>query len=61
VQRCVESNRYGAQIQEDILAGQQAGIRSTPSFLINGQLLVGAQPFEVWEQIFERILNTPKP
>ncbi|MBO9340722.1 MAG: DsbA family protein [Roseiflexus sp.] len=61
VQQCVESNRYGAQIQEDILAGQQAGIRSTPSFLINGQLLVGAQPFEVWEQIFERILSTQKP
>ncbi len=61
VQQCVESDRYGAQIQEDILAAQQAGIRSTPSFLINGQLLVGTQPFEVWEQIFERILSTQKP
>ncbi|MGQ9548192.1 MAG: DsbA family protein [Roseiflexus sp.] len=61
VQQCVESDRYGARIQEDILAAQQAGVRSTPSFLINGQLLVGAQPFEVWEQIFERILSTQKP
>ncbi|MFQ3632412.1 thioredoxin domain-containing protein [Roseiflexus sp.] len=58
VQQCVESNRYSARIQSDILEGQQAGVRSTPSFLINGQLLVGAQPFEVWERILETILNS---
>jgi len=58
VQQCVESNRYGPRIQEDIQAAQQAGIRSTPSFLVNGQVLVGAQPFEVWERVFETILNS---
>lgn len=58
VQQCVESNRYGPRIQSDIYEAQQAGVRSTPSFLINGQLLVGAQPFEVWERIFETILNS---
>ncbi len=58
VQQCVESNRYGSRIQDDIREAQQAGVRSTPSFLINGQLLVGAQPFEVWERVFETILNS---
>ncbi|WP_232280068.1 DsbA family protein [Roseiflexus castenholzii] len=58
VQQCVESNRHGPRIQEDIQAAQRAGVRSTPSFLINGQLLVGAQPFEVWERMFETILNS---
>lgn len=57
VQQCVESNRYGPRIESDIREAQQAGVRSTPSFLINGQLLVGAQPFEVWERVFETILN----
>ncbi|MDW8147411.1 MAG: DsbA family protein [Roseiflexaceae bacterium] len=58
IQQCVESNRYGPRIQSDIREAQQAGIRSTPSFLINGQLLVGAQPFEVWERLFEAMLNS---
>ncbi len=61
VQQCVESNRYGPRIQSDMREAQQAGVRSTPSFLINGQLLVGAQPFEVWERIFETILNSQQP
>lgn len=58
VQQCVESNRYGPRIEADIREAQQAGVRSTPTFLINDQVLVGAQPFEVWERIFETILNS---
>lgn len=57
IQRCVESNRHAERIQADMREGVNAGVRSTPSFLINGQLLVGAQPYPVWEQIFEQILS----
>jgi len=32
---------------------QSLGVRGTPAFLLNGQPLVGAQPFEVFQQIIE--------
>jgi protein-disulfide isomerase len=32
------------------------GIFSRPSFLINGQLLVGSQPFSVFEEYIEAVL-----
>lgn len=36
-QSCFEENRYKDQIQEDFTAGQQAGVRGTPSIFVNGQ------------------------
>ncbi|NWG21573.1 MAG: DsbA family protein [Chloroflexi bacterium] len=57
IQRCVESNRHAARIEADMRDGIQAGVRSTPSFVVNGQLLVGAQPYAVWEQLLERLLS----
>jgi protein-disulfide isomerase len=36
------------------------GARGTPTFLLNGQLLVGAQPFEVFEAAIEKELQKAK-
>ena len=33
------------------------GIRSTPTFVVNGQLLVGAQPIGVWRQALDGMLT----
>ena len=35
---------------------QDAGIQGTPTFLINGRIIVGAQPLEVFEQMIEEEL-----
>jgi protein-disulfide isomerase len=32
-------------------------VTGTPAFLVNGQPLVGAQPFEVFEQVIEAELG----
>jgi protein-disulfide isomerase len=45
---CYFSNRYEDAIGEDISVGSAAGINGTPSFLINDQLLVGAQPTDLF-------------
>lgn len=50
---CVESGQFAAQIAQDMQEARQAGISGTPSFLINGQLLVGAYPFENFQQMIE--------
>ncbi|MEC8220995.1 MAG: DsbA family protein, partial [Nanoarchaeota archaeon] len=42
-----------AQVQADFSEGQSFGVSGTPSFVINGQLLVGAQPFSAFEQVIE--------
>jgi protein-disulfide isomerase len=33
------------------------GVQSTPSFIINGKAIVGAQPFEAFQQAIESLLN----
>jgi protein-disulfide isomerase len=45
-ERCVDSGEKRAVVDEMTRQAEQLGIRSTPSFLVNGQLLQGAQPIE---------------
>lgn len=49
----LESGKYEAVVEKDFREGQDAGIISTPSFEINGRLLVGPQPLETFEQVIE--------
>ena len=44
--QCVQSGKMKAWIQADHDRAQTAGAGSTPSFMIGGKLLVGAQPIE---------------
>jgi protein-disulfide isomerase len=54
---CLESGQFGDQVRMDQWEGQQAGVRGTPSFVINGQLLTGAHPFESFQEIIEAELQ----
>jgi protein-disulfide isomerase len=56
LRRCVESGQFGELIRQDQWEGQQAGVQGTPSFLINGQLFVGAYPYEAFEAFIEAAL-----
>ena len=53
---CLTSGKFDQAIQDDLQAGQAAGVNGTPSFLINGELLVGAQPAEAFKQAIETVL-----
>ena len=50
---CVDSGKYSATVENDTAYAQTLGVTSTPAFLINGQSLVGAQPFEAFQKIVE--------
>lgn len=54
---CVNSNRYSSQVQVDVQLGQARGVSSTPSFFLNEQALIGAQPSEVFDQAITMLLN----
>ncbi|MBW1804497.1 MAG: thioredoxin domain-containing protein [Deltaproteobacteria bacterium] len=49
--------RHAQVVQTETASGRQIGIQSTPSFLVNGQPVIGAQPFEVFEQLIEQELK----
>ncbi len=53
---CVESGRYTDEVASDLNEGMRAGVTGTPTFFINGQKIVGAQPYAVFEQVVQSIL-----
>ncbi len=53
---CLQEGTTVERIIEDYNLGAQDGVRGTPSFLINGTLVVGAQPFEEFQRIIEEKL-----
>lgn len=52
---CLEEMRYQEQIEADINYGRSRGVGSTPSFFLNDQPLVGAQPLNVFESAIARV------
>jgi len=51
---CLKNDQTLDRVQADTQEGQQAGVRGTPTFFINGQPIVGAQPFEVFQAAFDK-------
>jgi protein-disulfide isomerase len=37
------------------------GVNSTPAFVVNGQAIMGAQPFEVFQQTIDAELGKATP
>ena len=48
------SGRHEEAVARDFQEGQRVGITGTPTFVINGEVLAGAQPIEVFEDAIER-------
>ncbi|MFW9998168.1 MAG: DsbA family protein, partial [Candidatus Odinarchaeota archaeon] len=53
---CLDSGRHMAAVQADFQEGAGFGVSGTPAFFINGQPLVGAQPYEAFVQVIEALL-----
>ena len=58
---CLDSGRFAAQVTADLTAGQQYGVSSTPTVFINGRAVMGAAPFEVFDEIIREELERPQP
>lgn len=55
-QACLESGKFDDFIQEDMDFSLNLGVRSTPTFFINGIAVVGAQPIDVFKQVIDQEL-----
>jgi protein-disulfide isomerase len=50
---CLDDRRYQKEVEADYNYASELGVQSTPTFFINGLALIGAQPFEVFEQVID--------
>jgi protein-disulfide isomerase len=54
---CLKSGDFEDKLQAGIDEGKLADIKGTPAFLINGELLTGAQPYEVFKEKIDAALQ----
>ncbi len=57
---CLDSHRNQAAVQDNLTYGIGLGVQSTPSFFINGIPLIGAEPYESFQQIIDQELAGKK-
>ena len=54
---CLDSGEKASQVLADFQTGQNAGVRGTPTFFINGQRIVGAQPLAAFSNLIDSALS----
>ena len=58
---CVQAPATQQAVQADAQGAERSGASSTPTFYIEGGLLVGAQPLPVFRQVLDSILRVKAP
>lgn len=54
---CLDTERHAQEIRQDYASGVQIGVQGTPSYVINGNLIPGAIPIDIWDQIIAYIMQ----
>jgi protein-disulfide isomerase len=57
---CLDSHKYLAQVQADADEAAALGVESTPTFIINGTILEGAQPAAAFAKLIDAALAARK-
>jgi protein-disulfide isomerase len=57
---CLEAKKYASFVQKDLEYGEKIGVKSTPTFFINGQIVSGAVPIETFSDIIDEELSNKK-
>ena len=55
MEACLTSGAARPELEADAEAAHRSGAQSTPTFYIEGGLLVGAEPLQVWQQVLDSI------
>jgi protein-disulfide isomerase len=53
---CYDDETHGENVNGDVSFGQELGISGTPTFFINGHLVSGAQPYDVFARVIDQEL-----
>jgi protein-disulfide isomerase len=54
---CMDTAKYGDKVQEQMGIGTRLGVASTPTVFVNGRLVSGAQPYEVFAAVIDEELE----
>jgi protein-disulfide isomerase len=57
---CIESKKFADYVQKDMEYGEKIGVKSTPTFFVNGQIVSGAVPIETFSEIIEEEMADKK-
>ena len=57
--RCLDSRKYQQKVEDETKLGLELGGRGTPTFFLNGRMLAGAQPLQVFQAAIEKALANP--
>ena len=55
--QCFDSKKYEERVLKDLAEAESAGIGGTPTFLVNGKIVSGAQPFAAFKTEIDAELN----
>jgi predicted DsbA family dithiol-disulfide isomerase len=54
---CLDTEKHRERVLAETNMARQIGVNSTPAFAINGTPVMGAQPFENFQQVIEASLQ----
>jgi protein-disulfide isomerase len=54
---CIDTQKYVDTVVNETEWAQSVGVQSTPTFVINGFPVIGAQPINVFEEVFNTVLT----
>ncbi len=54
---CLDADKYATDYQKDLSDGQKAGVNGTPTVFVDGQPIVGAQPYTAFKTIIDQELS----
>lgn len=54
---CVTSGKYKETVEKDIQKAGQSGVQGTPTVFVNGEIVVGARPYEHFESVVKSKLE----
>lgn len=57
---CLDAKKFADIVETETLLGRALGATGTPAFLLNGEMVIGAHPFEVFRAMIEALLKPKK-
>ena len=60
--KCLDSGKYRQAVAGDVAEGARLGASGTPTFLINGRIVVGAKPIDAFQKLIDgELAKKPQP
>lgn len=54
---CLDNGDQAADVKADLTYGSQVGVNGTPAFYLNGYMISGAQPYDVFKKAIDFLLK----